>query len=148
MTIEITRRIEFDAGHRIPYHKSKCRNIHGHRYVVEATVAGLVKEERGASDNGMVMDFGDLKDVMVEVLHDIWDHAFLVWEDDEKMIAALTMMDVGHKTVLLPCVPTVENLVRLAFSQIDTVLRLRRVAFRLVRVKMWETPNCYAVHTP
>ncbi|HEX5676071.1 MAG TPA: 6-carboxytetrahydropterin synthase, partial [Azonexus sp.] len=25
----ITRRLEFDAGHRIPDHRSQCRHLHG-----------------------------------------------------------------------------------------------------------------------
>ncbi|MFM6979682.1 MAG: 6-carboxytetrahydropterin synthase, partial [Methylophilaceae bacterium] len=28
--MQITTRLEFDAGHRIPCHKSQCRNLHGH----------------------------------------------------------------------------------------------------------------------
>ena len=35
--ISVTRRLEFDAGHRIPDHRSQCRNLHGHRYVLEIT---------------------------------------------------------------------------------------------------------------
>ncbi|HCX34237.1 MAG TPA: 6-carboxytetrahydropterin synthase QueD, partial [Rhodocyclaceae bacterium] len=29
--MRITRRLEFDAGHRIPDHLSRCRHLHGHR---------------------------------------------------------------------------------------------------------------------
>lgn len=36
----ITRRLEFDAGQRIPDHKSQCRHLHGHRYALEITRAG------------------------------------------------------------------------------------------------------------
>ena len=32
--IECTRRIKFDAGHRVHLHESKCRNAHGHQYIV------------------------------------------------------------------------------------------------------------------
>ena len=28
--LTITRKLEFDAGHRIPDHKSQCRNLHGY----------------------------------------------------------------------------------------------------------------------
>ena len=41
--MEITTRMEFDSGHRIPNHKSVCKNLHGHRYAIEVTVKG--KEE-------------------------------------------------------------------------------------------------------
>ncbi|MFZ8988336.1 MAG: 6-carboxytetrahydropterin synthase, partial [Methylophilaceae bacterium] len=36
----ITSRMEFDAGHRIPNHKSSCRNLHGHRYAIEVSLSG------------------------------------------------------------------------------------------------------------
>ena len=54
--LTITRKLEFDAGHRIPDHKSQCRNLHGHRYTLEITLLGQVIEEEGSSDNGMIMD--------------------------------------------------------------------------------------------
>ena len=38
--LTITKRLEFDAGHRIPQHKSQCRNLHGHRYALEITLEG------------------------------------------------------------------------------------------------------------
>ena len=53
--ISITRRLEFDAGHRIPDHRSQCRNLHGHRYVLEITLCGDVVQAPGESDNGMLM---------------------------------------------------------------------------------------------
>ena len=40
--MQITTRLEFDAGHRIPCHKSQCRNLHGHRYAMEITLSGDV----------------------------------------------------------------------------------------------------------
>ena len=43
----ITRRLEFDAGHRIPDHKSQCRHLHGHRYVIEITLSGQVIDKAG-----------------------------------------------------------------------------------------------------
>ena len=40
--MEITTRMEFDSGHRIPNHKSVCKNLHGHRYAIEVTVKGEI----------------------------------------------------------------------------------------------------------
>ena len=54
--ISVTRRLEFDAGHRIPDHRSQCRNLHGHRYVLEITLTGDIVQAPGESDNGMLMD--------------------------------------------------------------------------------------------
>ena len=40
-TMRITRRLEFDAGHRIPNHQSQCRHLHGHRYALEVTLVAV-----------------------------------------------------------------------------------------------------------
>src|SRR5471030_2446561 len=74
--LTITRKLEFDAGHRIPDHKSQCRNLHGHRYTLEITLTGQVISVEGNSDNGMIMDFSDIKALAKEHLVDVWDHAF------------------------------------------------------------------------
>ena len=59
--MQITTRLEFDAGHRIPNHKSQCRNLHGHRYVLEITLSGDIITQKEVSEDGMVMDFSDVK---------------------------------------------------------------------------------------
>ena len=46
--MEITTRMEFDAGHRIPGHKSTCKNLHGHRYALEVTIKGEIIEQEQA----------------------------------------------------------------------------------------------------
>ena len=58
LTMHITRRIEFDAGHRIPNHQSQCRHLHGHRYALEITLGGGVIDAAGQPDDGMMMEFG------------------------------------------------------------------------------------------
>ena len=77
----ITRKIEIDAGHRVPDHKSKCFNLHGHRYVIEAECSGPLAET--GEQTGMVVDFGFLKKVMMERIHEPCDHTFIFtyWDD-------------------------------------------------------------------
>jgi len=89
--MEITTKLEFDAGHRIPNHKSKCRNLHGHRYVMEITLRGDIVTEEKVSENGMVMDFSDVKRIAREQVVDVWDHAFLVYKEDSVYGNQLTL---------------------------------------------------------
>lgn len=142
--LTITRKLEFDAGHRIPDHKSQCRNLHGHRYVLELTLAGVIVDQDGASDNGMIMDFSDVKLLAKQHLVDQWDHAFLVYEKDAAVREFLDSLP-DHKTVVLSRVPTVENLAQLAFESLRGVY-LKRYGrdLRLTRIKLYETPNCWA----
>jgi 6-pyruvoyltetrahydropterin/6-carboxytetrahydropterin synthase len=142
----VTRAIELDAGHRVPLHHSKCRNPHGHRYKIEAGVSGpLVTTPH--SDHGMVVDFGALKELMVEQIHERWDHAFLVWEQDRELRACLE----GHdwRVVILELVPTAENLAFLVFHDLRPWVEKAwdgRVKLEMIRV--WETPSCTALYSP
>jgi 6-pyruvoyltetrahydropterin/6-carboxytetrahydropterin synthase len=142
--ITITRKLEFDAGHRIPDHKSQCRNLHGHRYTLEITLMGEVIEEEGSSDNGMIMDFSDVKALAKEHLVDIWDHAFLVYAKDNAVRGFLATIP-DHKTVVIDKIPTVENLARTAFDTLRMVYQDRYgTGLRLQKLVLHETPNCWA----
>jgi 6-pyruvoyltetrahydropterin/6-carboxytetrahydropterin synthase len=140
----ITRRLEFDAGHRIPDHKSQCRHLHGHRYALEITLSGDVIARPGDPANGMVMDFSEIKSLARQHLVDLWDHSFLVYCGDAPVVEFLKTLP-GHKTVVLDCIPTAENLAAKAFACLDAVYRdTYGNHLRLKRVRLYETPNCWA----
>ena len=147
--ISITRRLEFDSGHRIPNHDGQCKHLHGHRYAIEVTLTGEVADHPGKADDGMVLDFGDIKRLTNQYVVEPWDHAFLVAKEDEGLVAFLATLP-NHKTVVMEHVPTVENLANAAFAILQPVFsksfggRLELSALRL-----YETPNCWAdVHRP
>ena len=140
----ITRRLEFDAGHRIPDHKSQCRHLHGHRYTIEITLSGSVIDKSGDAANGMVMDFSQVKDLAKQHLVDAWDHAFLAFTGDKAIVDFLNSLP-DHKTVILDRVPTAENLARIAFECLDAVYRdTYGNQLQLDQVRLYETPNCWA----
>ena len=142
--MQITRRLEFDAGHRIPDHQSQCRHLHGHRYAIEITLAGDIIQSGGQPMNGMIMDFSEIKSLAKQHLVDAWDHAFLAYRGDTPVVAFLTSLP-DHKTVLLDFVPTAENLAIIAFSTLDKVYRdTFGNHLRLARIRLFETPNCWA----
>ena len=142
--ITITRKLEFDAGHRIPDHKSQCRNLHGHRYTLEITLVGQVIEQEGSTDNGMIMDFSDVKALAKEHLVDVWDHAFLVYAKDGPVRDFLATLP-DHKTVVIDCIPTVENLARTAFKLLKAAYTDRYgTGLHLHKLVLHETPNCWA----
>ncbi|MET0268018.1 MAG: 6-carboxytetrahydropterin synthase QueD [Duganella sp.] len=142
--LTITRKLEFDAGHRIPDHKSQCRNLHGHRYTLEITLTGEIITAEGNSDNGMIMDFSDIKSLAKEHLVDVWDHAFIVYEQDTAVREFLASLP-GHKTVVIDRIPTVENLAHVAFGILKAAYIDRfGTGLRLHKLVLHETPNCWA----
>ena len=155
----ITREIGIDAGHRVTYHGSKCRNIHGHRYTIQATCAGPLFS--GGEQQGMVLDFGFLKDEMMQVIDENCDHGMIMWEDDPLIklflpadIEKPDLLDVSHawstigatgKLYVVPFVPTAENLAHHWFVLLaKRVLHRTDGQARLYQIKVWETPNCSA----
>jgi 6-pyruvoyltetrahydropterin/6-carboxytetrahydropterin synthase len=145
--MQITRRLEFDAGHRIPNHASQCRHVHGHRYAIEITLSGDIIATEGISEQGMVMDYSEVKRIAKEELVDAWDHAFLVYRNDREVLDFLNSL-ADHKTVVLDVPPTAENLAMLAFRQLDSAYRdTYGNHLRLERVRIYETPNNWADFT-
>ncbi|HOB46747.1 MAG TPA: 6-carboxytetrahydropterin synthase QueD [Zoogloea sp.] len=142
--MRITRRLEFDAGHRIPDHASQCRHLHGHRYTIEITLAGEIIDTEGSPARGMLIDFSDVKAIAKQHIVDVWDHAFLAYRGDRAVVDFLQSMP-GHKTVILDVIPTAENLAAEAFRTLEPLYTgVYKNQLRLERVRLYETPNCWA----
>ena len=142
--MQITRRLEFDAGHRIPNHQSQCRHLHGHRYAIEITLSGETVKTAGGAEEGMVIDYSEVKAIAQRTVVEAWDHAFLVYAGDAVVVDFLRTLP-GHKTVELDFVPTAENLAAEAFRLLDGAYRdTYGNQLRLERVRLYETPNNWA----
>tara|TARA_B100000795_G_scaffold262643_1_gene240786 strand:+ start:135 stop:572 length:438 start_codon:yes stop_codon:yes gene_type:complete len=142
--MEITTRMEFDAGHRIPGHKSTCKNLHGHRYAIEVSIKGEVSEKEQDSEFGMVIDFKDAKELIKRTIVDRWDHAFIVYEKDHEVVEFLEGLK-DHKTVILQKVPTAENMALVAYESLKKAFKERyNNSIVPVKVRLYETPNNWA----
>ena len=142
--MDITTRLEFDAGHRIPNHKSNCKNLHGHRYAIEVTVKGPIHDDKKSSDFGMVIDFSDVKQIIKDLVVERWDHAFIVYQDDKEIVNFLSTL-TNHKTVIFPVVPTAENMASEAYRILNDEFNKRYDHhLKIKQVRMYETPNSWA----
>ncbi len=112
----IKRWVETDTGHRVPNHNSKCKNFHGHRYRWEAEVTGDLVKEDGVSEEGMIMDFSEISNILKTEIHDLVDHAFILYEGDKIGIDAISLLEDNHRTVIVPFIPTAENLAKWAYE--------------------------------
>lgn len=141
----ITKIIEIDMGHRVPNHKSKCRNLHGHRYRIDVGVDDKVITTKGASDEGMVIDFSDLKQIIMEQIDERFDHGFCMYRKDD---FATTFLDefvpTGQKIIFVDFIPTAENLAKHWFNILKSALEARDIKLKHVRV--WETPTSMAFY--
>lgn len=69
--VAVTKEFTFDAAHHLYMYDGKCKNLHGHTYRLAITLSGHL------NDIGMVMDFGDLKQMFRERVESRLDHAYL-----------------------------------------------------------------------
>ncbi len=141
----ITKFIECDIGHRVPNHKSKCHNLHGHRYKIEVGVDDKVITTRDQSDEGMVIDFSDLKEIMMQEIDAKYDHGFVVWLSDTFGTQFQAFYDAGMKVIFVPFIPTAENLARHWYELVKPRLQERNI--KIKHVKVWETPSSTAIYS-
>ena len=122
MVIKVTKSFTFDAAHFLPNHKGKCASMHGHTYRLEVTVVrenGKLMNE--GSDEGMVVDFYDLKAIVTTEVIDKMDHKVL--------------------NEVLPFRTTAENMAAHIFGVLTDKLQSSGVIVE--KIKLWETPDSY-----
>lgn len=108
----ISKLFSFEAAHKLENYNGKCRNLHGHSYKMEISVHGKVNE------NGMVIDFHELKKAVKDNILDILDHSYL-----NEIIEN----------------PTAENISIWIWGKLNDKLNLREI-------KLWETDDSCAVY--
>ncbi|MCB9526124.1 MAG: 6-carboxytetrahydropterin synthase [Myxococcales bacterium] len=142
----ISRRLEFDAAHRVTRHESKCSHLHGHRYIAHVHV----RPADGRLDAvDRVIDFGAIKAKVGAWIDLRWDHGALLNRADTVTLpggGTMAFSDFvaaqGWKVYVIDGEPTAEVL----------AAELLRVAGELLapdgivvdHIELFETPNCAA----
>jgi len=120
----VSKEFTFDAAHHLHAYEGKCKNLHGHTYKVVFGISGLPDEI------GLVIDFGDIKQIWKEHIEVYLDHRYLN--------ETLPLMNT-----------TAENMVVWIFEQMENQLqsetyRNRYNEARVEFVRLFETPTSYA----
>ena len=126
----ITKEFHFDSSHRLDNPDlseeenkkvfGKCNNLpsHGHTYKLFVTVSG---EE----ENGMIINFTDLKEIVNREVIDIFDHHFI--NDLDCMKGKIT---------------TCEIMIEIFWKLLENSLKEKDV--KLEKLKLYETATSYA----
>ena len=125
--------IEFCYGHRLLDYDGKCRNLHGHNAQLEIEV-----DSGGLDRLGMVIDFGEIKNIAKGWVDDHLDHKMLLHRDDP---IAKVLQDFEEPLYLMDGNPTTENITKLIFQA------LSQLGLRVSRVSLWETPSGCATYS-
>ena len=141
---QIKRSFEIDAGHRVPLHTSKCKNLHGHRYKIDVYISWPDLDTMG-----FVMDFGEMKDVFGGWLNDYWDHGMILQRTDPwAIIIELRQEAFDQKLYLMDDPPTAECMARHLHDTFKGLVTQRfggeKASFLKLDLVVYETPNCSA----
>lgn len=143
----ISRKGNFDSGHRVMNEFMKCYNIHGHTYLYELTFSFENMEEIGYA-----IDFKEIKRVGCQWIDDILDHGMILNPKDDLLIR--TTQEYKTKLWLMSlngqgeyCNPSVENISREVFLAMeilfDEVYKNAKTGLKIHRITIYETPNCW-----
>jgi 6-pyruvoyltetrahydropterin/6-carboxytetrahydropterin synthase len=137
-----TRRLTFEAGHRVMGHENLCAHTHGHSWKVWVTAQGA-----SLDSVGRVIDFGVLKQKVGGWIDAHWDHAFIVHAEDTVVIDAFEeihlSMEGPPRLFALPTNPTSEHLAHYLLHTVCPLV-LRDTGVTVVKVVIQETENCTA----
>ena len=138
--IKITKQFSFEMAHALRNYDGLCRNIHGHSYKMDITLAGQPLHDETSPKNGMVMDFGDLKKLVNEEIISLLDHALVLnAKTDAQLIE--TLKQNFEKIVVVEFQPTTENLLNFIANKLKTRLPEN---VNLCRIRLRETDTSYA----
>jgi 6-pyruvoyltetrahydropterin/6-carboxytetrahydropterin synthase len=138
--IRVTREFTFEMAHVLWNYDGPCRNVHGHSYRLFVTISGVPVNDTTNPKNGMVMDFTDLKTIVLKEIVNVFDHAVVVSRDFDKEKIKMFKETFGN-TVIVDYQPTCENLVA-DFAQKITKHLHGEVG--LYSLKLYETAKSYA----
>jgi 6-pyruvoyltetrahydropterin/6-carboxytetrahydropterin synthase len=139
--IRITKQFTFEMAHALYGYDGKCKNIHGHSYKLDVCVIGNPIDDSQNPKYGMVIDFGDLKDIVKSEVVDIMDHATMLNVESAHKELAEYLKTEGHKLVEVHYQPSSENMV------IDFAERIKSrlpETLKLHSLKLRETETAFA----
>lgn len=138
--IRVTKRFHFEMAHTLHEYDGLCRNIHGHSYNLEVTLAGEPRNEPGHPKDGMVMDFADLKHLVKSEIVNRFDHSLMINKLAPEEEVEL-LRKTSERIILVDFQPTTENIV----SYIAEILQEKLPpGVSLFSIRLFETVTAFA----
>jgi len=113
----LIREFKFDAAHNLEKYRGKCEKLHGHTYKLVIVLQGKPDEE------GMIMDFAELKRIVEENVLRYVDHSYI--------------NDIIQQS-------TAENIAIWVWNRL--VNKVRKENCSLYEIQVWETENSGVIY--
>lgn len=139
--IRVTKEFNFEIAHALWNYNGNCKNLHGHSYRLFVTVSGTTIQDESNPKNGMVIDFGDLKEIVNQEVVSPLDHAVIL---NSKSISSIDLDKIEQlfdKKYIVNFQPTCENLV---IDFVEKIGRRLPEGVKLYSLKLHETASSFA----
>jgi 6-pyruvoyltetrahydropterin/6-carboxytetrahydropterin synthase len=138
--IRVTKRFHWEMSHALFDYNGLCRNMHGHSYIMYATIIGEPIDNPKSPKHGMVIDFSDFKKIVKDLIVDKYDHS-VVLNKAENIENINQIKGLFDRLILLDYQPTCELMVADFAAIIQSALPER---LKLHSLKLYETATSYA----
>ncbi|OFX17768.1 MAG: 6-carboxytetrahydropterin synthase QueD [Bacteroidetes bacterium GWA2_31_9] len=137
--IRVTKEFNFEMAHALWNYDGKCRNVHGHSYKLFVTVIGNPINDENNPKHGMVIDFGDLKQIVNTEIISKYDHCLVLSEKSpfEKLKIVDQMFD---RIEITSYQPTCENMIEDFANKIQKKLPSN---VKLLSLRLYETETSF-----
>ncbi len=132
----VTKEFSFAMSHRLTNYSGPCSNIHGHNYKCKISLS----TSESALDNGMIIDFNEIKSGAIANVMNHLDHKTLVKSSDTDFRNALTVLQSNYCVAPLSNT-TAEEMVQLIAYLVVIVLPKH---INLVSISLFETDTSEA----
>ncbi len=139
--IRVTKEFSFEMAHALENYDGSCRHIHGHSYKLFVTVKGTPIDDTNNPKCGMVIDFGQLKQIVNRQIVERYDHALILRYSQQKSELYGDIKKQFEKVELVDYQPTCENMIVLFSEMISAELPSH---ITLHSLKLHETATSYA----
>jgi 6-pyruvoyltetrahydropterin/6-carboxytetrahydropterin synthase len=138
--IRVTREFSFEMAHVLRNYDGPCRNVHGHSYRLFVTLSGTPVNDASNPKNGMVIDFTELKNIVLGKIINQFDHSVVVSRDFNREKRGM-MEKIFGNTVVVDYQPTCENLVA---DFAGRLIKEMPAGITLHSLRLYETAKSYA----
>lgn len=135
--LQITKIFKFEMAHAIHGYNGKCKNIHGHSYEFHVSVSGNNNVIEIPAP-GFIMDFKELKSIVVENVINNADHKLML---SIKFLKENPGYLSSENLVTTKFEPSAENLLLYFYKQIENKFPTH---INLVKLRLYETRDSFA----
>ncbi len=128
----VMTQIDFCYGHRLCDFSGPCQYLHGHNGRAEITLTADELDRQG-----MVYEFGALKQVLKDWVDQTLDHRVLLRQDDSLVPV---LQQAGEPLYLMDRNPTAEAIAEAIYCFAE------KKELPVLEVRLWETPQSSATY--